>query len=214
MIIKDIMTRNPVCVEESVVITEAKEIMDKNKFGKLPVLDKNKKLVGVITKNDIAKASPSNATTLDKYEINTLLEKLTVGKCMKKDVYTVTEDELVEEAAKYMIDKNIGCVPVLKEGLLTGIVTESDLFELFTNMLGARHAGVRVSFTTPDKAGTLAKITTGIANENGNIVAIATNDLENSSNKQITIKAENISLDKMKAIISETGSENIDIRNV
>ena len=74
MIIKDVMTRNPICVEVDTSIVKAKEILNKNNFSKLPVVDKQKKLVGIITKNDISKVSPSDATTLDKYEISALLD--------------------------------------------------------------------------------------------------------------------------------------------
>ena len=84
MIIRTVMTKNPICVMENTSVTEAKQIMNDNKISKLPVLNSSKKLVGIITKNDIAKVSPSEATTLDMYEISSLLAKLTCAKFMTK----------------------------------------------------------------------------------------------------------------------------------
>jgi len=212
MIIRDVMTKNPICVEETTPITEAKQIMTKNNFGKLPVLDKSKKLIGIITKNDIAKASPSEATTLDMYEISYLLSKLTCGKCMTKKVLTVTGNEVVEEAAKIMIDNEIGCVPVVENDVVVGIVTESDLFQLFTNMFGARYKGVRANFYMQDKPGELATFSAKVADAKGNVIAIVTRESEKPSTRRVTIKATDISLDTMKSIITESGAEIIDVR--
>jgi acetoin utilization protein AcuB len=214
MIIKDVMTKNPVCVDENTPITEAKQLMLKNNFSKLPVLNSSKKLVGIITKNDIAKASPSEATTLDMYEISYLLSKLNCKKCMTTKVLTVSENEVVEEAAKIMIDNGIGCVPVVENDVVVGIVTESDLFQLFTNMFGARYSGVRANFYMQDKPGQLALFTSKLAEAKGNLIAIVTRESEKAGTKRITVKASDITLDAMKSILSESGAEVIDIRMI
>ena len=118
MIIRDVMTKSPVTVTEDTTVTDAKALMTKNNFSKLPVLDKSQRLVGIITKNDIQKASPSDATTLDMFELGYVLSKLTVGKFMTKKVLTVQETEVVEEAARIMVDNNIGCIPVMDDDVL------------------------------------------------------------------------------------------------
>ena len=124
MIIASVMTRNPLFVRPEMSVTEVKELMTKEKVGKLPVLDKNDNLVGIITKKDLVKAGPSAATTLDMYEISYLLSKMKVEKVMEKNVVTVRETEVVEEAARIMADKGITCLPVMKDNLLVGIITE------------------------------------------------------------------------------------------
>lgn len=214
MIIKDVMTKNPVCVEESLSIVKAKEIMAKNGFGKLPVVDKQKKLVGIITKNDISKASPSDATTLDKYEIAALLDKLTCGKCMTKKVHTVSEDMVIEEAARLMIDEEIGCVPVIKDDMVVGIVTESDLFAMFTNMFGARYNGVRANFQMADKPGSLAALFSKLGEAGGNVVSVITRESEISGNRRVTIKVTDIDVAKVQEFIEGCGASIIDIRVV
>lgn len=213
MLIKNIMTKNPICVTEKTSIIEAKEIMTKNNFSKLPVVDGSKKLVGIITKNDITKASPSDATTLDKYEINTLLSKLTCGKCMTKKVRTVSEDSVIEEVARIMIDENIGCVPVLSNDIIVGIVTESDIFKVFTDMLGARFPGVRATFNMADKPGTLTQLLGQIADANGNVLAVATSDSDVAGCRKVTLKADNITEAQIKTFLENCGATIIDIRS-
>lgn len=214
MIINDVMTRNPVCVAEDTSIIEAKQIMDKNDFGKLPVLNKSKRLVGIITKKDIAKVSPSDATTLDKYEINSLLSKLTVGKCMTKAVVTVSETATVEETARIMVDKEIGCVPVVKDDVVIGIVTESDLFTLFTDMFGSRYSGVRVNFAMEDKPGQLSKCFSLFGAEGANIVSVITREAKDSTYRLVTLRVTDIADTKVKAILEECGANIIDLRVV
>ena len=142
MIVKEVMRTNVVFISSETKITEAKNIMMENKFSKLPVVDYGK-LVGIVTKNDLLKAEPSLATTLDMFEIGYLLSKLTVKKVMMTNVITVSPDEVVEEAARIMVDNEISCLPVVKDDALIGIITESDLFNLFTDMFGARQKGVQ-----------------------------------------------------------------------
>lgn len=212
MIIRYVMTKSPVTVTEDMTVTEAKAIMSKNGFSKLPVLDKAKRLIGLITKNDIQKASPSDATTLDMFELGYLLSKLTVGKYMTKKVITVQDTEVVEEAARIMVDNKIGCVPVMKDDVLVGIVTENDLFRLFTEIFGARHSGVRAVISLPDKPGQLAKITGDIADLKGNLISVVTREMKDQAVRRSTLKVTGISLQQMETILKNSGAEIIDIR--
>lgn len=213
MIVKNVMTKNPVTILPDASVTEAKALMTKKGISKLPVLDKSNKLVGIITKNDLQKASPSDATTLDMYEIGYLLSKLTVAKAMSKNIVAVPETETVEEAARIMADAQIGCVPVMSGNLLVGIVTESDLFNLFIDMFGARNSGVRITFTATDKPGEMAHVTQKIADFGGNIVSLITRDVK-SERREITIKTVGVSEEQMKKIADECGVEVTDLRTI
>lgn len=212
MIIRDVMTKSPVTVTEDSTVTEAKALMTKNNFSKLPVLDKSKRLVGLITKNDIQKASPSDATTLDMFELGYLLSKLTVGKYMTKKVITVQETEVVEEAARIMVDNNIGCVPVMKDDVLVGIVTENDLFRLFTEIFGARHSGVRAVISQPDKPGQLANITNQIAELKGNLISVVTREMKGKDVRRSTLKVTGITVAQMETILKNAEAEIVDLR--
>ena len=212
MIIRDVMTKSPVTVTEETSVTEAKALMNKNNFSKLPVLDKSKRLVGIITKNDIQKASPSDATTLDMFELGYVLSKLTVGKFMTKKVITIQETEVIEEAARIMVDNNIGCIPVMEDDVLVGIVTESDLFRLFTEIFGARNSGVRAVISMQDKPGMLARITTQIADLKGNLVSVVTREVKDKDIRRSTIKATGITIEQLENILKSAEAEIIDIR--
>src|SRR5574344_312324 len=199
MRVKDVMTRNPVYISPDASVVEAKALMTKQKISKLPVLDNEKRLVGIITKNDLNRAGPSAATTLDMYEIGYLLSKLTVAKVMHKEVITVSEDEVIEEAARIMVDNGVGCLPVMKDKLLVGIITASDLFNALIDLFGARQKGVRATFLVDDVPGTLAKMTQGIADLGGNIVSLITWDGDDPAHKRITVKATGITVAQMES---------------
>ena len=212
MIIRNVMTRNPYIISPESSVTEAKALMSKKNISKLPVVDKSNRLVGIITKNDLAKAGPSDATTLDMFEIGYLLSKLTVSKVMVKDVVTVSENEVVEEAARIMVDRQIGCIPVVENDVLVGIVTESDLFHLFTDMCCAGQKGVRAALVLDDKPGQFLHITEEIARLNGNIVSLVTQELEDKTKRLITVKATGITIEQFKEILSKIQLTADDIR--
>jgi len=207
------MRRNPIYVHPGLSLNDARSLMDREKIGHLPVLDKNNALVGILTKKDLIKASPSPATSLDMYEISYLLSKLVVDKVMEKNVITVCEDEVVEEAARIMADKGIGCLPVMKGSLLVGIITDTDLFHFFINAFGARHKGIRITLNMSEKPGQLAKFASAIAGKNGNIVAIVTSEGDDLSRRRATLKIEGLCLDDVTdAVKTIEGAEIEDIR--
>ncbi|MFA6695823.1 MAG: CBS domain-containing protein, partial [Sphaerochaeta sp.] len=158
MIIERRMTRNPVTATPDMSIAEASTLMKQEKVHRLPVLDKEKRLVGIITEKDILYATPSPATSLSIHEMAYLLSKLTVKKLMSKNVVSITKDTTVEEAARMMVDQDLSSLPVLEGQQLIGIVTKSDMFKILLELFGARHFGVRLTFVVEDKPGTIAKI--------------------------------------------------------
>jgi len=193
MKVSKIMTRNPVFTHPDLSLTDARSLMDREKIGHVPVLNKNNELVGLITKADLLKAGPSSATTLDVYEISYLLSKLTVEKVMEKKVITVQENEVVEEAARIMADNGVGCLPVLNGSLLTGIITDTDIFHFFINAYGARHKGIRITMNFKEKLGQFAAFATAIAARKGNIVAFVTSEGDDVAHRRATIKITGIS---------------------
>jgi acetoin utilization protein AcuB len=193
MIVSKVMTRNPIFIRPDMSLTEARSVMDKEQIGHLPVLDKNNTLVGLVSRKDLLKAGPSPATSLDMYEISYLLSKLTVEKIMEKNVVTVAADEVVEEAARIMADKGIGCLPVMHGSLLVGIITDTDLFHEFINAFGARHQGVRITLNFDEKPGQLAKFTTAVAERGGNFVAFVSSEGDDLSHRRATLKITGVS---------------------
>jgi len=212
MLISKIMTRNPIFVHPELSLTEARATMDREEIGHLPVLNKNSDLVGLITRADLLKASPSLATSLDVYEINYLLAKLTVEKAMVKNVITVQEDEVVEKAAKIMADRYIGCLPVMNGTLLVGIVTDTDIFQFFVNAFGARHKGVRITINAREQPGQIAAFAGAVAKEGGNIVALVTSEGDDVAHRRVTLKITNVSLAIVEA--AAKGLEGVEIEDL
>ncbi len=212
MIIETIMKRNPVYVTPDMSLTDVREIMVKEGLEKFPVLDDDSNLVGIITKKDLMKADPSSATTLDVYEISYLLSKIKVKKIMIKDVLFVQETEVIEEAARIMADKNVGCLPVMRGNAVVGMVTETDLFHAMIEMFGAWHKGVRITFELDEKPGQIAKLAQAIANHNGNIISLITSEGVDVKHKRCTCKTVGISIEELKKIMEEMNATVEDMR--
>jgi acetoin utilization protein AcuB len=197
------MTKNPIFVHPDLSVNDARALMDREKIGRLPVLDKKNKLVGIVTKKDMIKAGPSAATSLDMYEISYLLSKLTIEKIMERKVITVDENEVVEEAARIMADHDISCLPVMRgnpESLLVGIITGTDLLHVFINAFGARHPGVRITFNMGERPGQLARLAGAIAEKGGNIVAFVSSEGDDLSHRRGTLKIAGISRVDVEAV--------------
>jgi acetoin utilization protein AcuB len=174
MLVKERMTRNPIFIRPDTPVTDAQALMKREKIHHLPVLDKEEKLVGIVTEKDLLYASPSVATTLSVYEMTSLLAKLKVEKVMSREVISIAEDVPLEEAARIMADRGIGGLPIVRGKALVGMITESDLFRIFIELFGARQKGVRISMTMPNKKGALAEITSAVSRAGGNIIALGT----------------------------------------
>jgi acetoin utilization protein AcuB len=169
MLVGERMTNLVLTVSPEESVQEALVSMRKEHIRRFPVVDKKGKLVGIVSESDLLNASPSEATSLSVWEISYLVSKITVERVMTKDVITVTEDTPIEEAARIMADKKIGALPVMKGEKLVGIITETNLFRIFLELLGARSEGVRVSFIVKDVPGKFAEIASAVRDVGGNI---------------------------------------------
>ncbi len=214
MLVRERMSRNPYTITPDTSIQDALRRMQEVHVRRLPVLDKSGKLVGIVAERDLLYASPSPATALSIYEIHYLLAKLTVTEVMKKDVVTIAEDTPVEDAARIMTDRKIGGLPVVRDGLLVGIITETDLFKLFSELLGARKKGVRLTMLVRDVKGELAKLATAIAQKGGNIVALGTFLGEDPTNVLVATKVTDVPKEVLIQAVQPMVVRMIDAREV
>jgi acetoin utilization protein AcuB len=187
-------------VQPETTIIKAHELMAHEKVHRAPVV-KNGELVGIITENDILKAYPSSATSLAIWEVTSLLEKIKVKDIMVKQVRTVQEDTPIEEAARMIVDNQISALPVLRGKELVGIITQTDLFTIMLEMLGARHPGVRFSVLMPNNPGQIAKLSQAIYERSGNITALSTFEGDSIANFMVTVKVDGIAQDELKKLI-------------
>lgn len=214
MTVSKLMTRNPAYVTIGTPVNDVKALMVRANVSKLPVLDTAGKVVGLVTRNDLTNAAPSQATTLDMYEISYLLSKLRVEKVMHSPVITVQEDCVIEEAARILADNGISCLPVMKDDLLIGMVTERDVFNAAIEMFGMRHNGVRITFLMAEKQGQLATLCTKIAEAGGNIVALVTGEGDDLRTRRCVFKVSNIDKSIIEKIVKDAGAEVEDVREM
>jgi acetoin utilization protein AcuB len=173
MFVKERMTANPITTTENTPIAEAGEILRKHSFARLPVIRDNK-LVGIITRDDLLKVSPSEATTLSVWELNYVLSKLTVKDAMTKNPIIIKPEDTLEEAALIMREREVGALPVVDDGgKLVGIITESDIFDAFLDLMGLKNTGTRLTIDLENRIGVIAEITETIKANGINIVSMA-----------------------------------------
>jgi acetoin utilization protein AcuB len=212
MLVRERMSTKPVTITANVPITEALRIMRQNQVRRLPVLDENGGLIGIVSEKDLLYASPSPATSLSIYEMHYMLSRLQVTELMTADPITITPDTLLEEAALIMADNKIGGLPVMKDGSLVGIITETDIFKVFLELLGAREKGLRLTVRIPERMGEIARITTAIAQLGGNILALGSFLGDDPTTAKVTVKVVDVPADQLEAAMKELGLEILDIR--
>jgi len=212
MLVGERMTKRPVTTAPDTPIEEALKLMRESKVRRLPVLDKEGKLVGIITEKDLLYVSPSPATSLSIHELHYLISKIKVQDVMCKDVITATEYTPLEEAARIMADNKIGSLPVMRDGKLVGIITETDVFCIFLELLGAREKGIRLTMLVPEQTGMLATITRDIAEMGGNIISLGTFLGDDPSNRLITVKVAELGQDELVSAMEALGMEMVDVR--
>lgn len=204
MFVANCMTKNPITIAPDVGIDEAAKIMDKGHFRRLPVVEHGK-LVGFFTNRDLLRASPSAATTLDRFEMRTLLSKIKVVDVMQKNVITVTDTTTIEEAALVMAREKIGGMPVLSEvGKVVGIISSTDIFRAFVTVMGLDSGKTRLTIAVADRKGVLRDIATVLADLDINIDSMVTIP-QPSGTYDIIIRADIADVETVKEHLAAKG---------
>lgn len=211
MLVGERMSHPVISVLAETPIQDALALFKKEHIRRAPVI-KNGKLVGIISETDLLNASPSPISSLSIWEMNYLLSKVTVKQVMSKKVLTIEEDTPIEEAARIMADNKIGGLPVIRAGKVVGIITETDLFKILLELMGAREKGVRVTALIQNKPGTLAKITKSISEAGGDFIAFGQFTGEDPSTRLITFKTAGLKKEQVKKAIWGIAKEVWDIR--
>ncbi len=174
MFVAERMTKNPISVTSDATIAEAARLMKKNHFHRMIVVDGGK-LVGYFSDRDVMRVSPSPATTLSRFEIRELLDKLTVREIMHRKVITVREDATIEEAALIMYNNKVGGLPVVSDvGAVVGIITATDILKTFVSFMGLESGRTRFTLELENKVGTIAEISKILADSGVNIDSMIT----------------------------------------
>ena len=201
MIVKERMSHPVKTVGPDVSVIDALRRMEKEHINRFPVVDKHGKMIGIVSKNDLLKASPSHATTLSQWEITSMLEKIKVKSVMTKDPLVVQENTVVEEAARIMVDNDVNGLPVMRGDELVGIITDGNIFEILMEMLGARNAGLRVSILIDEREGMLYHLTKAIYEAGGNITSMSTFLGESTTSREVVFKVNGVEQETLLAAI-------------
>ncbi|WP_296179406.1 CBS and ACT domain-containing protein [uncultured Mobiluncus sp.] len=175
------MTANPFTIDSGATVPDAIEMMQTHGITKLPVL-RDGKLCGVVSQSDINRALPSDATSLSFGEVAYLLSKLKIYKIMKKNPPTISADAMLEEAAIVMRDSKVEILPVMDEGKVIGVITESDVLDAFIDINGAREPGTRLVIEADDQPGVMSRLArvTGELETNITHIAVYRTGMESS----------------------------------
>lgn len=211
MLVKERMSKPVITVPPEMPILDALNLLQKERIRRAPVV-KDGKMVGIISDKDLLNASPSDATSLSVWEINYLMSKVQVEEVMTRDVLTIAEDTPLEEAARIMADNKVGGLPIMRDSRVVGMITETDLFKILLELMGARETGVRVTALVPDKLGELAAITEAIAEAGGSFISFGQFAGDNTATRVVTFKVTGIDEATARGQIEPLVETVIDVR--
>jgi len=208
------MTPDPITAPPDLPIAEALARMRQKKVHRFPVVDPKGKLVGIVSHSDLLYAAPSSATSLNMWEVTYLLNQIKVEEVMTRQVITVDDNCPIEEAARLMRQHAIGGLPVLRGGELAGIITESDIFDVFLELLMAQEAGVRLTALAPYFKGSMAQITTAVTAKGGLIHALNSFRGEDDATWGCVLKVGDISKDDLVEVVRPLVVKILDVQEV
>ena len=173
MVVGKRMKREPVTIRPEDSLRHAMNLVKEKRVRHLPVVDDKGRLVGVVSDRDIRAAWASSATSLEVRELHYLLEKVKIEEIMTKKVITVSPNTTIEDAALLMHDNRIGCLPVVEDDRLLGLITETDIFAAFVEVMGLGTESSRIEVVMEDRPGMLAAVAEIIRDQGFNIASVA-----------------------------------------
>ncbi|MBQ9697200.1 MAG: CBS domain-containing protein [Acidaminococcaceae bacterium] len=192
MLVKDIMTPNVYTINQNQTLLELQGLMSDDHIRRVPVLNDAGQVVGIITDKDVKLASPSEASTLSRYEASYLLSRIKVKDVMTHNVKTVYATADLADVAALMYQDHIASVPVMDEvnNNLCGIVTDSDVFRALVDIFGLGQSASRITIDVSDKPGVLAEVAKMFADRGINIISCVTSETKVAGEKELTITAD------------------------
>jgi acetoin utilization protein AcuB len=212
------MTRHPLMGETNMSIVEARHFMWENHIRHLPVVGDGKRLVGLVTRETLL-VEPGRLASLDIWEIAHQLSNVTVEEVMiqREDVVTISPEVTIEEAARLMVERKIGCLPVVGDGIVVGIITDTDMMMQLTEMMATRIPGVRVTIHMPmQEKGELAKLVSAISAQGWGIMACGGAPLPKDPDTwEAVVKIRGVPKDDVVAALSNIeGQKVVDAREI
>ncbi|WP_027178228.1 CBS and ACT domain-containing protein [Maridesulfovibrio bastinii] len=175
MLVKHWMTREVVTLTPERSMMKAAKLLKEKNIGRLPIVNDDGELVGLVSDRDVKEASPSKATTLDMHELYYLLSEIKLKDIMTRKVLTVSEDDTIEKAAVILQEKKIGGLPVVdSENKCIGIITNTDVFKVLIEITGVRHGGVQMGLRLSNDPGFLSPVLDYLKDNKARVMSVLT----------------------------------------
>jgi acetoin utilization protein AcuB len=217
MLVKDYMTRHPIMIPPTLPAAEAQKLMVENKVRHLPVVGDGKRPLGLVTRERL-RIPPAELTSLNVWEITRFLSNLSAKDVMvrEKDLVTITSDATLEKAAQVMVKNKIGCLPVVDEDVVVGILTDTDMLVQLADLLGGYVPGVRLTVRMPEEVGLFARITTRIAERGWGIYASGSVPApKRPGHWDMVLKVQGASSEDLVSVLKQVGDvEIVDVREM
>lgn len=204
MLVEEWMTSKVITVTSDTSMMKASRIMKENNIRRLPVVNEDNVLVGIVTDRDIKDASPSKATTLDMHELYYLLSELKVKDIMTKNVKSAKPTDSVEAIALLMMKYSFGGVPIVDSAnRVCGIITDSDIFQVLTSITGVKHGGIQFAFEVPNDQGVLKEILDELRACNAGVMSVLTSqESPDSNSRRVYLRLRKLSKEQEAAVVA------------
>ena len=208
MLVQEWMTKEVFHIGPDTSMMKASRLMKDKDIRRLPVVDDNMRVIGILSDRDVKEASPSKATTLDMHELYYLLSELKVKDIMTKNPVCAKETDSVEGVALILMEKGFGGMPVVDDdNKLVGIITESDIFKVLTSITGVRSGGMQLAFELPNERGTLRPVLDALREKSQGFISILTAHTPDSPVRRVYIRVQPMSLEEEKELAAAMKSQ-------
>ena len=206
MLVRNWMTTDVITITPETSLLKIAKIMRDNGIRRVPVLDSSGKIVGIVSDRDVRDASPSNATTLDIYEMHYLLAEIKARDIMTKNPLLLKETDTVEMASMLMLDKKIGGLPIVDAaGKLCGIISEQDVFKALVNITGVREGGIQIGFSIANRQGAMRPVFDLLRQKGARILSVLSSN-NNEGERNIFLRIRNLpSREEENSLVEEIG---------
>ncbi len=209
MLVQEWMTKEVLTITPETSMMKASRLMKDKKIRRLPVVDEEMRVIGIVSDRDIKDASPSKATTLDMHELYYLLSELKIKDIMTRSPICAEADDSVEGVALVMMEHGFGGMPVVdKAQKLIGIITESDIFRVLVSITGVSCGGIQMAFELPSERGTMRQVLDALRERKASIISVLTSqESEDAPTRRVYIRLRPMPEEQYAALIEAMRAE-------
>lgn len=200
MLVQDIMKTNVITIHPSDSIRLALLNTQEYRIRHLPVVDQGG-LVGIVTDRDLRDACPS--TLEPERDIRIMAQP--VSSIMTKEVITAHPRDFVEEAALTLYEHNVGCLPVVRQNKVVGILTRKDTLHTLVELMGVNKPSQHLEVAVPDRAGVLAEVSDVFRLYNVNVASILIYPGPQNNTKHLVFRVQTMDTRKIINDLNEKG---------